>query len=118
MLAAERVLDRMRLTMSVMMAVRRHLMAAQRSTAAPTRRQAAVRPPPFVVRPRRTCTDGSPACSSPHRDELAVAPAVAAVALRSLIFGASRPSSGWRRAHPAEIADLLLDGVRRREVRC
>jgi hypothetical protein len=47
-----------------------------------------------------------------HRDELAVEPEVAAVALRSLIFGASRPELGMTPALSAEqIADLLLSGV-------
>ena len=52
----------------------------------------------------------------PHRDELAVDPDVAAIALRSLIFGASRPELGMAPVlTPDQIADLLLDGVRRRE---
>jgi hypothetical protein len=53
---------------------------------------------------------------APHRDELAVDPDVAALALRSLIFGASRPELGMAPVlTPDQIADLLLDGVRRRE---
>ena len=51
-----------------------------------------------------------------HRDELAVAPDVAAAALRSLIFGAGRFELGLGPSlTPTQIADLVLNGVRRRE---
>ncbi len=52
----------------------------------------------------------------PHRDELAISPEVAAIALRSLTIGASRPELGMKPVLDAEqIADLLLNGVLRRE---
>ncbi len=52
----------------------------------------------------------------PHRDELAVEPDVAAVALRSLIFGASRPELGMAAVLTADqIADIVLGGVLRRD---
>ena len=52
---------------------------------------------------------------TPHADQLAVAPETAALALRSLTFGAARPELGMSPAlTPDEIADLVLDGVRTR----
>ena len=50
----------------------------------------------------------------PYADELAVDPATAALALRALTFGAARPEWGLAPAlTPDQIADLVLDGVRR-----
>ncbi len=51
-----------------------------------------------------------------HRDELGVSPGVAAAALRSLIFGAGRFELGLGPSlTPTQIADLVLNGVLRRE---
>ena len=51
-----------------------------------------------------------------HRDELSVTPEVAATALRSLILGSGRFELGVGAVlTPTEIADLLLDGVLRRD---
>ena len=48
----------------------------------------------------------------PYADRLAVDPATAAIALRSLIFGAHRPELGMTPSlTPDQIADLLLGGV-------
>jgi AcrR family transcriptional regulator len=109
----ERVLDRMRLTMSVMMAVRQHLMATHEhhhSEEGPK-----FGPPPFVARAQEELHRRLTGLFEPHREELAVEPDVAAIALRSLIFGASRPELAMATAlTPEQIADVLLDGVRRR----
>src|SRR6476646_9362375 len=117
--AAERVLDRMRLTMAVMMAVRQHLMAAHEHHdhhAHARDGKPAFGPPPFVMKAQEDLHRRLTGLFEPHRDELAVEPEVAAVALRSLIFGASRPELGMTTAlTPDQIADLLLDGVRRRD---
>ncbi|WP_344151618.1 helix-turn-helix domain-containing protein [Nocardioides koreensis] len=117
--ATERVLDRMRLTMSVMMAARQHLMAAheagEHQRTGPDGKPA-FGPPPFVMQAQEDLHRRLTGLFEPHRDELAVEPSVAAVALRSLIFGASRPELGMTPAlTPDQIADLLLDGVRRRD---
>jgi AcrR family transcriptional regulator len=119
--AAERVLDRMRLTMAVMMAVRQHLMAAHEhhdhhAHSHDSGGKPAFGPPPFVMKAQEDLHRRLTGLFEPHRDELAVEPEVAAVALRSLIFGASRPELGMTTAlTPDQIADLLLDGVRRRD---
>ena len=119
--AAERVLDRMRLTMAVMMAVRQHLMAAHEhhdhhAHSHDSDGKPAFGPPPFVMKAQEDLHRRLTGLFEPHRDELAVEPEVAAVALRSLIFGASRPELGMAAAlTPDQIADLLLDGVRRRD---
>jgi len=109
-IAAGRVLDRMRLTMSVMMAVHEAHERAQ-SGKAP-----AFGPPEFVMKAQEDLHRRLVGLFEPHADELAVEPEIAATALRSLIFGASRPELGMKAAlTPEQIADLLLDGVRQRE---
>jgi AcrR family transcriptional regulator len=107
--AAQRVLDRMRLTMSVMFAVRRHL-----GSHADLHHQDKKHfgPPQFVLDAQAELHRRLTGIFQAHRDELAVEPEVAALALRSLIFGASRPELGMTPALTAEqIADLLLSGV-------
>ena len=104
--------------MSVMMAVHQHLAAAHEEHGkAGDEGQDRPRfgPPPFVIKAQEDLHRRLTGLFEPHRDELAVEPSVAAVALRSLIFGASRPELGMAPALTADqIADLLLDGVRRR----
>jgi AcrR family transcriptional regulator len=110
--AASRVLDRMRMTMAVMYAVRRHLGAAEHLH---HRDKKHFGPPQFVLDAQAELHRRLTGIFWAHRDELAVEPEVAAVALRSLIFGASRPELGMAPALTAEqIADLLLSGVARR----
>jgi AcrR family transcriptional regulator len=114
--SAQRVLDRMRMTMSVMYAVRRHLVSA--SAELHRRDKAHFGPPQFVLDAQEELHRRLTSVFEAHRDELAVEPEVAAVALRSLIFGASRPELGMTPALSAEqIADLLLSGVAIREVK-
>ena len=69
-------------------------------------------PPQFVIDAQTELHQRLTRIFEQHRDELAVEPEVAAVALRSLIFGASRPELGMTPALSADqIADLLLSGV-------
>ncbi|NYD43357.1 TetR/AcrR family transcriptional regulator [Nocardioides panaciterrulae] len=115
--ATERVLQRMRMTMTVMMAARVHLMAAHEEHERERDGKGHLGPPPFVLKAQDDLHRRLVGLFEPHRDELAVAPDVAAIALRSLIFGASRPELGMAPVlTPDQIADLLLDGVRRREI--
>jgi len=107
--AGQRVLDRMRMTMSVMFAVRGHLMGAEELHRHDKKHFG---PPEFVVKAQAELHRRLTGIFEEHRDELAVEPEVAAIALRSLIFGASRPELGMAPALSAEqIADLLLSGV-------
>jgi AcrR family transcriptional regulator len=107
--AAQRVLDRMRLTMSVMFAVRRHLGSHEELHRHDKKHFG---PPQFVLDAQAELHRRLTGIFEAHRDELAVEPEVAAVALRSLIFGASRPELGMTPALSADqIADLLLSGV-------
>jgi len=107
--AAQRVLDRMRLTMSVMYAARGHLMGSEELH---RHDQKHFGPPQFVLDAQAELHRRLTGIFEAHRDELAVEPEVAAVALRSLIFGASRPELGMTPALSADqIADLLLSGV-------
>jgi AcrR family transcriptional regulator len=107
--AAQRVLNRMRMTMTVMFAVRRHLGSHEELHKHDKKHFG---PPQFVVDAQAELHRRLTGIFEAHRDELAVDPEVAAVALRSLIFGASRPELGMTPALTAEqIADLLLSGV-------
>lgn len=120
-LATGRVLERMQLTMSVMMVARRQLIARIREeddVPAPHLKgeQPRFGPPDFVLKAQEDLNQRLTGLFEPHRAELAVEPAIAAVALRSLIFGASRPELGMTAVLTAEqIADLLLGGVLTRE---
>jgi AcrR family transcriptional regulator len=109
--AAQRVLDRQQMTMSVMMSVRHHLMWDEESRKAdPVKKHFG--PPQFVLDAQAELHRRLTSIFEGHRDELAVEPEVAAVALRSLIFGAHRPELGMAPALSAEqIADLLISGV-------
>lgn len=111
--ATERVFARMRLSMSVMYAVHTHLLASEREKgeAHPKR----FGPPDFVIRSQAELHRRLTTIFTPYADELAVDPEAAAVALRSLIFGSSRPELGMSPALDADqIADVLLGGVLKR----
>jgi AcrR family transcriptional regulator len=109
---AGRVLDRMRLTMAVMVAVRPHL-AAKFHEAHQKGQKPPFGPPPFMVKAQADLHDRLTALFAPYADELAVDPATAALALRSLTFGSARPELGMEPTlTPDQIADLVLDGVR------
>ena len=106
-----RVLDRMRLTMSVMMAVRPQLIAAFHEEQAAGRKPE-IGPPAFVMKAQQDLHHRLTRLFEPYADRLAVDPDTAATALRSLIFGAHRPELGMTPSlTPDQIADLLLGGV-------
>jgi AcrR family transcriptional regulator len=106
--SAQGVLDRVRMTMSVMFAARSHLM----STAEHHHHQKHPGPPQFVVDAQAELHRRLTGIFEQHRAELTVEPEIAAAALRSLIFGASRPELGMTPALSADqIADLLLFGI-------
>jgi hypothetical protein len=72
-------------------------------------------PPPFMLRAQQDLHDRLTGLFEPYGDELAVDPKTAALALRSLTFGAARPELGMAPTlTPDEIADIVLDGVRTR----
>ena len=118
-IAAGRVLDRMRMTMSVMLAIRPQLMAGHEEhvrAAHAKGEKPGFGPPPFVMKAQEDLHQRLTGLFEQHRDELAVTPDIAATALRGLIFGASRPELGMGAALNAEqIADLVLGGVLRRD---
>src|SRR3954451_16181603 len=84
--AATRIQQRMNLTMSVMMAVRRHLMSQGEDHHAHEKPG----PPEFVIRAQAELNARLTSMFEPHRDELAVTPAVPPTALRSLSFESGR----------------------------
>ena len=109
--AVGRVQERMRLTMAVMVAVRAHLMADPK-----LHDHKHPGPPAFILEAQEALNQRLTTLFEPHRDELAIAPEQAAVALRSLVFGASRPELGMQAVlTPDQIADVLLHGVLKRE---
>ena len=119
-IAAARVITRMHLVMSVMFAVRGQLMARAKagdqsgdeSDAEPHKPG----PPAFLHEAHTALHRQLTELFEPHADELAVPPETAALALRSLIFGSARAEFGMGPAlTPDQIADLLLDGVRKDE---
>lgn len=106
-----RVLDRMRLTMSVMMAVRPQLIAAFHEEKAAGRKPE-LGPPEFVRKAQDDLHRRLTRLFEPHAARLSVDPDTAAIALRSLIFGSHRPELGMSPALTADqIADLVLGGV-------
>jgi len=112
-LSAQRVLDRMLLTMSVMVAVRPHLIQAFHEDPESKKHMG---PPAFVLKAQEDLHRRLTRLFEPHRGELAVEPDVPATALRSLIFGASRPELGMKAVLTADqIADIVLGGVLRRD---
>lgn len=107
----ELLVDRMERGMVVMMSVRSALGGdgfGERGAQDPPG------PPRFVVEANQqllaTITE---LVFAPHRAELRVAPERAALALRSLVFGAWHPGMGHgdETLTPADVADLLLDGI-------
>lgn len=114
-LVARHVQDRMRLTMSVMAAIRSEVVDLARE-ASPDGRARQVGPPEFFVQAQERLHRGLTGLFTPYRKELRVSPQAAAVALRSLILGSARPELGTADTLTAEqIADLVLDGVHRKK---
>lgn len=73
-------------------------------------------PPGFALKAQEDLRARLTSLFEPHRDQLATSPEIAAIALRSLIFGASRPELGMTAVPtPEQVADLLLGGVLRRQ---
>jgi AcrR family transcriptional regulator len=113
-IATARVLDRMRLTMSVLTAVRPYL-AAKFHEAHQRGEKAPMGPPPFMIQAQQDLHDRLTGLFEPYADDLAVDPKTAALALRCLTFGSARPELGMDPTlTPDEIADIVLDGVRKR----
>ena len=111
--AAERILERMRLTMSVMGAVRPYLAAMYHEASAAEKKKVPHGPPEFMLRAQRDLHARLSGLFHPYADELSVDPDTAALALRALTFGAARPEWGMNPAlTPDQIADLVLDGIR------
>ena len=68
--------------------------------------------PAFVLKAQADLHGRLTRLFTPYADLLAVDPSTAAIAMRSLIFGAHRPELGMTPSlTPDQIADLLLGGV-------
>ena len=88
-----RVLDRMRLTMSVMLAVRPQLIAAFHEEQ-PAGRKPEIGPPAFVLKAQQDLHHRLTRLFEPYADASPSTPTPLPSALRSLIFGAHRPELG------------------------
>lgn len=104
--------DRMQVTMTVMLAVRAALAP---ESDAPTGKHPPG-PPDFLRTAQERLDERLVALFQTRRKELTVSPELAALALRSMIFGsAARPYLGPSPTLDAEqIAELVLDGIGRR----
>jgi AcrR family transcriptional regulator len=110
----EHLVERMQRVMLVLMALRGHLMAESPNG---HRHDGPPGPPAFVHESNRALVAGLvDFIFEPHRDELRMPPAKAALVMRSLVFGSRQP--GMDEAHaltPSEIADVVLHGISREE---
>jgi hypothetical protein len=71
-------------------------------------------PPQFVLDAHRALLDRLTEVFEPHRAELTVEPRKAALLLRTLVLGVRHPGADSEQMlTPDEIADTLLDGIRR-----
>jgi len=109
----EHIVARMEQVMIVMMALRAAFMAEGRHPNADDQPG----PPAFVVKANEsTLAALTDLLFKPHRAELRMPPAKAAVLLRSLVFGAHHPGMGAKHQLTVnEIADALLHGVTKAE---
>lgn len=71
-------------------------------------------PPAFVVKSAATLKQMLTDVFEPHRDEITVDPGTAAQLLRTLVMGSRHPGAFHDEPlGPEQIADVLLDGIRR-----
>jgi AcrR family transcriptional regulator len=109
---AELMLSRSDQVVAVLMAMRRHWLAAHAGPAPGGGEPPG--PPEFIVQSHQALLERLTEVFEPHRDELSVAPERAALLLRTLVLGSRNP--GVRpedRLTADEVADVLLHGIRR-----
>ncbi|MFL6153572.1 MAG: TetR/AcrR family transcriptional regulator [Ornithinibacter sp.] len=110
LIATERLTARSERVMAVMVALRSVWMS-QEGTGRHHPRHG---PPQFVRDSNRAVLEMLTDVFEDHRDELSVKPATAALLLRTLVLGSRHPGVPHdEMLTPDEIADTLLDGVRR-----
>jgi AcrR family transcriptional regulator len=108
--AAEHLSERSQRVMAVMMALR-GLWLAQ-----PAGHEHRPGPPRFLVEANRALLQGLTELFDPHREELTVEPRTAALLLRTLVLGSRHPGvADGVELTPYDVADVLLDGIRRHE---
>jgi AcrR family transcriptional regulator len=109
LLTAERLNARSERVMAVMMALR----AVWLSSPNEHPRDRPPGPPPFIVEANRALLETLTEVFEPHRAELRIEPARAALLLRTLVLGSRHPGAGRHEMlAPEEIADALLGGIR------
>ena len=111
LVTAEQMNARSEKVMAVMMALRGVWM----TSGAEHHRDRPPGPPQFVLDAHRALLDRLTEVFEPHRAELNVEPRKAALLLRTLVLGVRHPGADQEQMLTAsEIADTLLDGIRRR----
>lgn len=114
-LVVARMQDTSRRAMSVLMVLRQHMGAGH----LPKPTEPPSGPPEFIVRANEVLLERLTFVFEQHRDELRIDPATAALALRSLVFGAQHPGmTGPAPLTPDQIADIVLHGVGRKDDPC
>jgi hypothetical protein len=110
LIATERLTARSERVMAVMVALRSVWMSQEDKG----RHHPRHGPPQFVRDSNRAVLEMLTDVFEDHRDELRVKPATAALLLRTLVLGSRHPGVPHdEMLTPDEIADTLLDGVRR-----
>jgi AcrR family transcriptional regulator len=108
LVTAERMVDRSERVMVVMMALRRIWMSQPT-----TERGHPDGPPKFFAESQQALHEMLTDVFAPHRSELSVDPATAALLLRTLVLGSRHPGATHEnRLTPEQITDALLDGIR------
>jgi hypothetical protein len=111
LLVTDRMNARSERLMVVMMALRRQVM----SQPPDKRHRHKPAPPAFLADAQKQLHERLTEMFEPHRDELSVEPATAALLLRTLVLGSRHPGADAdHRLTREQIVDALLDGVRRR----
>jgi AcrR family transcriptional regulator len=105
---AELMLHRSDQVVAVLMAMRRHWLAAHANADEPPG------PPAFIVQSHEALLERLTEVFEPHRGELAVSPERAALLLRTLVLGSRNPGVRPQdRLTADEVAEVLLGGIHR-----
>ena len=109
LVATERLHERADKVTAVMMAMRAAFMASDHDH---TDRRPRGGPPQYLLDSQHALLELLTRVFVPHADELSVPPRTAALLLRALALGSRHPGGGDAELTPAQITDVLLDGVR------
>jgi AcrR family transcriptional regulator len=108
LITVNQLFERSERVMLVMMALRRLWMSQ------PDRHREHTGPPGFIAEANLALHEMLTSLFEPHRADLAVEPELAATLLRTLVLGSRHPGADpGRRLTAEQVADSLLDGIRK-----